>query len=782
MPAIEPGIELWLRHRVGSILTKLGGDAEPEITDRKPTIEARVSHDVLVDRVELKYSVNSLRYRKPMRRSSIGAPRHSDTQYYQVRIPELPTDSLVILRVFVFRAGSRTRPIILKARFRCINPEPARRPILELERRLLSVVNAVETAEQLDEAISPLLARLARRFHQADTLALADAMVRARLTRPHAIFTTIDEIADALIAPRSLLVELQLALNRVFLAVFKSSQLQRQFVRTINEATRESDVERFLSPKLTPLQELVGKVELHELATAILGSRRRRRDDRFTTIGQVADVVAIALLRRAFMQLVRQELLRGLEDAPWTTHPALLLPLRLETRFQDRKLLIRFYPDQFSVDTHRQQLSPTEYDAVRSYVESPSDDRVDSWRMLSTRFGSARAAWLVRWASGHDFDGAAPESRRTSWTDAPRLRALPDRFCVFAYRGEKVLRKVSRPVRKDRAMVGAFQSTVQLELGGTPGTVVPVGSLATHNPTGVQWSLNSNATIGASGIARSDATATSGTPTIKATPDWSIHSRVPGWETVKSSGASSLMDGLFDENSKWVFDFPTAVRDGFAVELELEDDDVDDDGIPRGMDRVIVVGVQWDTAARSAQQLEHLLQAHQFTDGLGFLRAGSPTNNTEQQASDYSTREDHEHSYRTHVEGPPNWAAQARGEARTNGQRLARALGIDPELLRFAEGSGGNGRLARPRDEHPDLVGHGRLLPASSFVGIAPWPTARAPEGASCALCARRWFSTDATSGKTALRRASRDSGSSRRRKERWLGSMGRRCLVGRRL
>src|SRR5690606_1988642 len=131
----------------------------------------------------------------------------------------------------------------------------------------------------------------------------------------------------------------------------------------------------------------------------------------------------------------------------------------------------------------------------------------------------------------------------------PRLVGLPDRFTVFAYRGDQLVHsKVSLPVRQDATMLAAPDST---------------------------------------------------------------------------DG-----QGLFDERSKWVVDFPRAVQDGLGVEVELSDEDLSE-----GFDRVVVTGVRWSNPVDSSKTFANLLTNHRYTSGAGFIRPGTPTNNTVRDSS-----------------------------------------------------------------------------------------------------------------------------------------------------
>ncbi len=132
-----------------------------------------------------------------------------------------------------------------------------------------------------------------------------------------------------------------------------------------------------------------------------------------------------------------------------TTHPLILFPVRLETRFTARRtgpgtdLLLRVYPDDIHLDSHEPALTEEEERRGKEFwahvATAPAGtDRQEhvrqGWQRLTEQFGTTRAAWIARVL---DPAQAGTVSRRTdSWSRAPYTQVLPERWVAIGYRGD----------------------------------------------------------------------------------------------------------------------------------------------------------------------------------------------------------------------------------------------------------------------------------------------------------------------------------------------------------
>jgi hypothetical protein len=123
--------------------------------------------------------------------------------------------------------------------------------------------------------------------------------------------------------------------------------------------------------------------------------------------------------------------------------PALLLPVRLETRRVGAHLCIRVFPDQPFVDSHQERLTQEEHDAgvlLASLVDRlsgpdpPLPESRAQWLKLARRYGSPRAAWIVR-SLREDSTAALAASQSDT---PPRLFLLPERFLFLLYKAGRV--------------------------------------------------------------------------------------------------------------------------------------------------------------------------------------------------------------------------------------------------------------------------------------------------------------------------------------------------------
>jgi hypothetical protein len=364
--------------------------------------------------------------------------------------------------------------------------------------------------------------------------------------------------------------------------------------------------------------------------------------------------------------------------------PLTLLPVRIETRFsgpgEPPHLKIRIFPDDVHVDSHEPGLTADEAAAGQRYwtavwrggTGSDEAERA-AWAELAGRAGVTRAAWIAASTQpdpagrpaapvpdGQPLPSApvfpVPPARGQAWGRPARTTVLPDRWVAIAHSG-------------GNRLAPAWTSNVipdSLQLGPDPsppatGATAPAGGEAA--PAGGGGAP----TGGGAAPAGGGAAPAGGTVTATATGP------PPG-----ATGLPPLDPGL-----AWLTDFGAAETAGMALRLPL----------PAGttsIDRLVVFGlrVSLDPAA-SAQRLAGLLDAHHYTDGAAFVPAGTPTNNTPTDKSDWTSRPSAADAYEVERgTGQPDsdsnaaTAAAALGVATSVVTHLAHALDDDERHAR----------------------------------------------------------------------------------------------------
>lgn len=249
------------------------------------------------------------------------------------------------------------------------------------------------------------------------------------------------------------------------------------------------------------------------------------------------------------------------------SHPIVLLPVRLETRFDTAAatLRVRIYPDEIFADTHEPELTDSELAAGKAYWNTlwkktvTPEDELAAWQGILRQYPAPRAAWIVEALTPTNpadrgdlpINLPTPPRREQSWTRPALADLLPDRWLVVAYRGSvEVLRGVSREVQRPLTLTFSPRADVR---------------------------------------------------------------------RVKLSGDLAL-----DEDLLWTIDYGAALDAGMAVDLAP----LGPDDLSNGFDRVLALGLISAAPDATTKRLEALLDTHHYTRGLSFVRQGTPTNNT----------------------------------------------------------------------------------------------------------------------------------------------------------
>jgi hypothetical protein len=311
--------------------------------------------------------------------------------------------------------------------------------------------------------------------------------------------------------------------------------------------------------------------------------------------------------------------------------PAVLLPVRLETRFftlpdSSSELRVRVYPDTVHIDSHEPELTSEELKWGQHFWEetwraSTDKERAKSaWQQLADRFDAPRAAWVALALRPLNPDDRPKQplpanavltppprfpsltTKAEAWTRAPLTRVLPNQWIVLGYKSGNLVVNVK-------------------------GKPIP-GSLATG-------------------------------------PD------------PKQSEDVDPEALAIDDEMRWMVDFDAAEEKGMGIRVKLNSQVA-----AAGLDFLLVLGIKDSPGgtADASPQLAELLNAHHYTDGLSFLRQGTPSNNTEDAPSGFSSSDPgHAESYSAEREAAPFQPGDG-----SNADLLATAFGMANSSQVFA--------------------------------------------------------------------------------------------------
>jgi hypothetical protein len=308
--------------------------------------------------------------------------------------------------------------------------------------------------------------------------------------------------------------------------------------------------------------------------------------------------------------------------------PLVLFPVRLETRFfaqtdASYELRVRVYPDKIHMDSHEPELIAEELIWGQHFWEETWRAATDqerakaAWQQLADRFDPSRAAWVAR-----SLKPLNPGDRPTSPIAPGAPLPKPIHFPSPLTKAEAWLRAPRTQALPSKWMVLGYKD----------------GALVVH----VQGAMIP--------------------PSLPTGPD-------PSLTGTDESG--------FDLGMKWILDFDAAEKVGMGIRVRMTQA-----AAAAGLDFLLVLGIREDVNTNTdvTALLAELFDAHHYTDGLGFVSPGTPTNNTTDAPSGFSSKDPgHEDSYQAE-----RLASAFQAGDGSNADVLTSALGLGSGAQVFA--------------------------------------------------------------------------------------------------
>jgi hypothetical protein len=402
-------------------------------------------------------------------------------------------------------------------------------------------------------------------------------------------------------------------------------------------------------------------------------------------------------------------------------YPILLFPLRLEIRFKiinsQHQLWLRVYPDDCNVQHNESLLSESELRNVQQFwIELWKAGGVESaergaWTSLVNSHGSGRAAYLIteyKPTAGPPVKADDSQQFLIITSDkvltAPQLNSASDYWIDYWLANEDVA-KIKTAQDNLVAAVGASLAD-EINRDFIPDNItdkVPEGivkskvfvhrlDLPDYTPKASSWSEAPVAVslpdkfvcILTKGATQRTEIFTHGVSDhLPVGPDPSL----PEEEQVKKDANGNL---IVNEDLQWMVDFDKAMLAGMATKINLTAAEYSN-----GFNSLKVIGIRFRAnESQGKTELESLFTNHFYSkDGFGLLKQGTPTNNTEDLPAGYSWIDDPDDSYERIFKNREDFNATEDLEKKSDGERLADALGIDPSILKLVPNANGKDQL-----------------------------------------------------------------------------------------
>lgn len=366
-----------------------------------------------------------------------------------------------------------------------------------------------------------------------------------------------------------------------------------------------------------------------------------RVETRFMTIKHVRNNKLFVMVDEAFRSdtdvTATAEIDRA-EDLQYESSPPVtgdLAPPATGMIADKHELWVRIYPDDIAIQTHEPLLAQDEIDAGKNFwvavwrAGNNSNDELGAWRALAASYDPRRAAWIRKQTTPTN-----PGDKPASPVPEPAPLPIPPQFPALTPRPSSWTTQPHTSVLPGRFVVRVYSNNTYREVQGLPvPSPLPVG--------------------------------------FSSSTDYSNYLN-------QHNAAINMPPEL-----RWLTDFEEAEKVGMGIRIPLQGNEKID-----GFDRLLVLGLKLDLdPGGGVQLLEELFDNHHYRTGMAIVPQGTPTNNTDERPSGYTSYEPgKEESFAVEC-GGPLFTTVTDHFLKSDGQRLAEALGVPAALFQHVANS-----------------------------------------------------------------------------------------------
>jgi hypothetical protein len=401
--------------------------------------------------------------------------------------------------------------------------------------------------------------------------------------------------------------------------------------------------------------------------------------------------------------------------------PILMFPLRLETRFKStgnqRQLWLRVYPDDCNINSKEDLLSESELKNAKAFwiemwkAGGTEEEEKAAWRSLVNSHGTGRSAWIIK--------EYTPANAKTVKPDAGYKIFVVTTKLPLSAAQKKAATKYWTDIwlAKDNVTkIEAANSDLIAATGAATATAIQKNYVPVNITDAIPADQDITKTL-ISEIELPDYTAkrSSWTQSAKtmALPDKFVVTAYNGAnkktilfkKPVKDNLAVSVdpsltgtdqlskdtdHDLILNEELSWMVDFEKAEQAGMATRIDLTPQESES-----GFEKLFVTGIRFTSNEKDGQeQLEKLITDHFYSkNGFELLKQGTATNNTEDIPAGHTWSDNGDESFDALFKNKESFTSEDGPDKKSDGEKLADCLGIDPAILKIVNNANGKDQL-----------------------------------------------------------------------------------------